>query len=53
MANRSLSIYRKVLRANRLLPLVQRSLADRLVSQEFRNHQSADEASVTGEGNEI
>ena len=67
MANRSLSIYRKVLRANRLLPLVQRSLADRLVryvrffssnalslvahpfrnnSQEFRNHQSADEGFV-------
>ena len=45
-ANRSLSIYRKVLRANRLLPHVQRSLADRLVNQEFRNHQSADEGFV-------
>ena len=32
MSIRSLAVYRKVLRANRLLPTVQRSLADRLVS---------------------
>ena len=32
MSIRSLAVYRKVLRANRLLPTVHRSLADRLVS---------------------
>eukprot|EP00939_MAST-03C_sp_MAST-3C-sp1_P002452 g2452.t1 len=42
----SLSVYRSVLRANRLLPPMQRILGDEYVRSEFRNHQNADASFV-------